>query len=428
MIEISTIVTLFAGIMAGMLVGLFPAMPIALGMMLIFPFADMMSVFEIFVYWAAVIIGSQYFGSVAAITTGVPGETSSLIYINAIKPLGISDRLKLILYTARGSLVASVAASIVCVAVFLIGSYDFMFWFNKIWVKAVIFALALGFFIYLSTNRLAAAILIGIGLLLGPKNNYALPDSWFALQMIFQNTTFFSMALGLLIVPELFKKYNEDHWRSKNDTNEVGNMPWSSAVKGGIIGSFVGLIPGPSATLSSNIAYQSERDLSRRVTAAESANNSAMITSMLPLLIVGIPITIGEVIVLQILQTKLVDWPDFSDVDGIGRMLIQIQLICAGLAVVYYFLSTRLIDFYGRMLHLLQSRFRVILSILIAVLAFVDFYYSELGIVKYVLLFLFFSSIGLWLDRKNIDPIPMLFAFILGDKVIWTAMQVMAQF
>lgn len=427
MIELSTIVVLFAGIMAGMLVGLFPAMPIALGMMLIFPFADIMSVFEIFVYWAAVIIGSQYFGSVAAITTGVPGETSSLIYINAIKPLGISDRLKLILYTARGSLAASVAASVVCVAVFLIGSYDFMFWFNKIWVKAVIFSLALGFFIYLSSNRIAAAILVAIGIILGPKNNYALPDAWFAVQLIFQNTTFFSMALGLLIVPELFKKYDADHWRRSNDTNQIGDMPWGSAVKGGIIGSFIGLIPGPSATLSSNIAYQSERDLGRRVTAAESANNSAMITSMLPLLIVGIPITIGEVIVLQILQTKLVDWPDLSDIEGIGRMLIQIQLICVGLAAAYYFLSTRLIDVYGRALQVLQSRFRLILAVLIAALGFIDFYYSELGIIKYIALFLFFSLIGLWLDRKHIDPIPMLFAFILGDKVIWTAIQVIAQ-
>lgn len=427
MIELSTIITLFAGIAAGMLVGLFPAMPIALGMMLIFPFAEIMSVFEIFVYWAAVIIGSQYFGSVAAITTGVPGETSSLIYLNAIKPLGISDRLKLILYTARGSLTASVAASVVCVAVFLIGSYDFMFWFNKIWVKAVIFSLALGFFIYLSNNRIAAAVLVAIGIMLGPKNNYALPDTWFAVQLIFQNTTFFSMALGLLIVPELFKRYDAEHWRRSNDTNQIGDMPWSSAVKGGIIGSFVGLIPGPSATLSSNIAYQSERDLGRRVTAAESANNSAMITSMLPLLIVGIPITIGEVIVLQILQTKLVDWPNLSDVEGIGRMLIQIQLICVALAMVFYFLSTRLIDFYGRALQVLQSRFRLILAVLIAALGFIDFYYSELGIIKYIALFLFFSLIGLWLDRKGIDPIPMLFAFILGDKVIWTAIQVIAQ-
>jgi len=427
LLELSTILTLFAGIAAGMLVGLFPAMPIALGMMLIFPFAEIMSVFEIFIYWAAVIIGSQYFGSVAAITTGMPGETSSLVYLNAIKPLGITDRLKMILYTARGSLTASVAASVVCMAVFLIGSYDFMFWFNKIWVKAVVFSLALGFFIYLSSNRWAAAILVCIGVLLGPKNNYALPDTWFALQLVFQNTTFFSMALGLLIVPELFKKYNEDHWRNKNNTNQVGDMPWGSAVRGGIIGSFIGLIPGPSATLSSNLAYQSERDLARKVTAAESANNSAMITSMLPLLIVGIPITIGEVIVLQILQTKLVDWPDLSDVGAIGSMLIQIQLICVALAVVFYFLSTRLIDFYGRALQVLQTRFRVILAVLIATLGFVDFYYSELGIIKYTLLFLFFSFIGLWLDRKGIDPIPMLFAFILGDKVIWTAIQVLAQ-
>jgi putative tricarboxylic transport membrane protein len=426
LIELSTIITFVSGIMAGMLVGLFPAMPIALGMMLMFPFVEFMSVFDIFLYWAAVIIGSQYFGSVAAITTGVPGETSSLIYLNSIKPLGIKDRIKLIKYTARGSVVASVAASVACVAVFVLGSYDFMFWFNKIWVKAVIFGFALLFFVLLSKNRPVALVLVMFGILLGPKNNYALPEAWYHLQETFQNTTFFSMALGLLIVPELFKKYDSEIWQSRNAESVIGDMPWTSAVKGGVIGSMIGLIPGPSATLSSNLAFHTEKDLSKKVTSAESANNSAMITSMLPLLIVGIPITVGEVIVLQILQTKLIDWPDLANLEEVGRMLLTIQLACVLLAVIYYFLSTSLLDVYARALLFLQSRFRFILLLLIAGLGLIDFYYSELGALKYVCLFLFFSAIGYALDKKNIDPIPMLFAFILGDKVIWTALQVIS--
>jgi putative tricarboxylic transport membrane protein len=429
MIEISTLVCLFAGIIIGVMTGLLPSMPMAVGMMLLFPFVDHITVLDIFVYWTAIIVGAQFFGSVATISTGIPGEASSLIYVNDIKNLAVADRTRLILYTAVGSWIASVSASVVGAVVFYLGSYEFLFWFNKIWVKATIFAIALGIFLYFSRHRIITLCLIFLGLVLSPKNNYALPDVWFHLQSVFENTTFFVIAIGLLIVPELFNRNTIEVGKKEHQTETITNgMPWFSAMKGSVVGALGGLIPGPSAVISATMAYASEKDIKKRITSAESANNSAMITSMFPLLVIGIPITITEVIVLQMLESRSINWPDLSDLENLGKTLIYVQMIAVALATAYFILSTRMIGFYAQLLMLLQSRLRIILLCLIVLLAGIDFYYSEISILNYLLLLTFFSAIGKILLIKKIDPIPLLFAFVVGDRVIWTGLQLLAKF
>ena len=148
-----------------------------------------------------------------------------------------------------------------------------------------------------------------------------------------------------------------------------------------------------------------------------------MITSMFPLMVIGIPITITEVIVLQMLEIKAISWPNLHDIESIGQTLVNVQIFAVILATIYWFLSTRAIGFYASVLSQLQSRFKLILIFLIVALAGLDFYYSELGILKYLVLLLLFGTIGVFLDKKEIDPIPLLFAFVVGDKVIWTATQ-----
>jgi putative tricarboxylic transport membrane protein len=73
-----------------------------------------------------------------------------------------------------------------------------------------------------------------------------------------------------------------------------------SIVRGGIIGLFVGIMPGAGASVASMLAYLAERKVSSTpekfgsgaidgVAAAESANNSAAHGAMIPMLSLGIP-------------------------------------------------------------------------------------------------------------------------------------------
>src|SRR4029079_13874357 len=71
-------------------------------------------------------------------------------------------------------------------------------------------------------------------------------------------------------------------------------------VRGGLVGFFVGILPGAGPTIAAMMAYVTEKRFSRRperfghgalgaVAAAESANNSAAHGALVPMLSLGIP-------------------------------------------------------------------------------------------------------------------------------------------
>jgi putative tricarboxylic transport membrane protein len=88
--------------------------------------------------------------------------------------------------------------------------------------------------------------------------------------------------------------------------------------RGSALGFFMGLLPGPSTTIASFLAYSVERKLSRApesfghgavegVVGPESANNSAVMGSMIPLLTLGIPFAAPSAIMLAGLRMHNVE-------------------------------------------------------------------------------------------------------------------------
>jgi putative tricarboxylic transport membrane protein len=83
-------------------------------------------------------------------------------------------------------------------------------------------------------------------------------------------------------------------------------------MRGGVIGLFVGIMPGAGASIASMLAYLAERNFSRNperfgcgaidgVAAVESANNSASHGAMIPMLSLGIPGSASTAILLAAL-------------------------------------------------------------------------------------------------------------------------------
>jgi TctA family transporter len=91
--------------------------------------------------------------------------------------------------------------------------------------------------------------------------------------------------------------------------------------------------------------------------------------------------------------------------------------------VVYYFLSTHLINWYVDLVVALHHRMKFILFAVVGVLIAADLYASETTTVQYFSLLGLFTLLGLYLKKKNVSPIPLLFAIILGDKLIWLYVQ-----
>jgi putative tricarboxylic transport membrane protein len=100
--------------------------------------------------------------------------------------------------------------------------------------------------------------------------------------------------------PERAAKVKSVKLRELMPSREEWRRAWAPWGRGSALGFFFGLLPGPSATLSSFSAYRLEKAVSKNrdqlgkgavegVAAPEAANNGAAVGSLVPLLSLGLP-------------------------------------------------------------------------------------------------------------------------------------------
>lgn len=423
-----TCIVLF-GILVGILVGLFPALPVYTGPFLLYYFASSWPLEYQLTFWLVVISGSQFFGSVATITTQIPGEESSLVYLNDLNSMNHSQKNVLLYNTAWGSLIAGLlGTAAVGIILHSVNGFE-VTWFSSLKFQLLCYTLAIVSFFFMNKNIFVTVALVALGLLLAPKNNYALPPDWFWLQQWTQGYTFYMLILGLMIIPELLT-LNIGNLKEDQEKFEVEHsrlLSWVSVIKSSIIGLIAGLVPGPSASLGSIAAYKTTRsDTMSKITAAETANNAAVITCALPLLMLALPINQNTIIMSNIADLRSITlheaiWqPSFIT----GISVIDLTLIALTVSIViYYFLSTHLIDLYTYLIKSLYHKLKFVMIGVVGALVAVDVITGEVAVGHYFMLLSFFVLIGLMLQRFKISPIPFMFAVILGDKIIWSYLQ-----
>jgi TctA family transporter len=425
---IELIVVALAGILIGILTGLLPALPVFTGPFLLFYFYNDFPLEHLIVFWLAVVSGSQFFGSIAVITTKIPGEESSLVYIRDLDSISHNEKNSLLYNTAYGSWIAGTLSTLFvwfCVQFVNIGN---MPWLMSIPFQFSLYVLALLSFLFLDRRWWWTVGLVMLGLLLGPKQNYAIPDEWFALQYYTQGYTFYMLALGAVVLPDVFLS-NEQRAKVEGHFEAVKDKTHSFylGVKSAVIGSLAGLVPGPSASLASIAAYKTAgSDVKKKIIAAETANNSSVITCSVPLILMALPINFNA-----LLMSNIVDMKGMTIFDEVfmpsvisGLRVIDaamlVLLVCLG---IYYYLSTHLIDWYAKFIVSIHHRMKTILFVILGSLIVVDLWASELSIVAYFTLLSAFTVLGFILKYREVSPLPFLFATILGDKLIWLTVQ-----
>jgi putative tricarboxylic transport membrane protein len=172
--------------------------------------------------------------------------------------------------------------------------------------------------------------MIALGLFLStiginPMDSY--PRFTFGSEKLMLGIDFLPIAVGLFGISEILsiamEKYvkpvvrrvrlKELYPNRDEMTRSAGPM-----LRGSALGFFVGLLPGPSTVISTFVAYALEKRVSRTperfgrgavegVVAPESANNSAVMGSMVPLLTLGIPFAAPSAIMLAGLRMHNVE-------------------------------------------------------------------------------------------------------------------------
>jgi TctA family transporter len=300
------------GCLLGTLIGVLPGIgPIATLAMLLPATFKIGDPTASLIMLAGIYYGAQYGGSTTAILVNLPGESSSVVTALDGYQMARRGRAGVALSTAAlGSFFAG------CVATFLLAAaapplaqiaFKFGPWeYFSLMVLGLIAAVVLA---HGSVIKAIGMILLGLLLgLVGTDVNSGLARFNFGIPELTDGIGFVCIAMGVFGFAEIIKNLEQGGarevftnkvtslWPTKQDVKEAS----PAVLRGTVLGSLLGILPGGGAVLGSFSAYTLEKKVAkdaskfgqgdiRGVAAPEAANNAAAQTSFIPLLTLGIP-------------------------------------------------------------------------------------------------------------------------------------------
>ena len=299
------------GCVLGTLIGVLPGLgPVATIAMLL-PATYALPPIAALIMLAGIYYGAQYGGSTTAILINIPGESSSVVTAIDGYQMARNGRAGVALFTAGvGSFFAGCFATLV-LAGFAAPLSELAFKFGPAEYFSLMVLGLIGAVVLASGSLIKAIAMIILGLLLGligTDVNSGTARYSFDIPQLTDGIGFVAVAMGVFGFAEImvnleqkekretFLKKVTNLWPSKADFKRM--VP--PILRGTVLGSVLGILPGGGAALASFGAYSLEKKVSKYssefgkgaiegVAAPESANNAASQTSFIPLLTLGIP-------------------------------------------------------------------------------------------------------------------------------------------
>lgn len=311
----------FIGVLIGTLVGVLPGLGSTTTMALMLPFTLTMDPAAAIIMLAGVYYGAQYGGSTTAILVRVPGEAASAVTTLEGYEMARRGRGGAALFIAAVG--SWVAGSLGVVGLQLMGPVVSRFALS--FGAPEMFALMLLAFVVMASlrnqSRLKTTAMLLLELVLGtvgmdPVSGFA--RFTFGIVDLMDGIEFIPVIMGLFGVAELL-------WLLRDEDKSIGVVSprfrdlyprWDELrrsiwpiLRGSVIGFVVGLLPGPSSSMSALLSYGAERRLRPQVgwgkgavegvAGPESANNAATSAAMVPLLVLGLPFAPSTAVLLS---------------------------------------------------------------------------------------------------------------------------------
>ncbi len=414
------------GTAIGVLPGIGPTATIALLLPITFNFDPVSSIIML----AGIYYGAQYGGSTTAILLNLPGETSAAVTaIDGYQMARLGRAGQALATAALGSFFAGTVATVV-LAVFAPPLAEAALKFGpaeyfSLVVLGLVASIALA-----SGSMWKALAMIVLGLLLGMVGQdveTGFPRFTFGARELYGGLNFVSLAVGMFGIAEILRNLQTGIHRPSM-VREVKNLRLGRkelrqitppVLRGTVMGSLLGILPGGGHVLASFTSYSMEKRLSKHpeefgkgaiegVAAPESANNAAAQTSFIPLLTLGLPahpvmaLLIGAFIIQGITpgpnvinDEPVLFWGLIASMWVGNLMLVLLNLPLIGLWV-----------------KLLSIPYRILFP---AIIAFSTIGCYSLGLNAYhVFAIAFFAVLGYVLIRLGCEPAPLLLGFVLG--------------
>lgn len=300
------------GVVMGSAVGVLPGIGPIGAMAVLLPISFTMDATGGLLMLAGIFYGAMYGGSTTSILMRVPGEATSVI--TAIDGYEMTKRGRAgaaLAVAAIGSFIAgTIAVIFLQFAAPLVTDIAITFTAAEFFALTVFAMFVLSRLSSRSFTRTMTSV--AFGLLLATIGLDAVTGNQrftFGVFELTQGVDLTALAVGLFGVAEVFLLAEQKgeppalptiRFRELYPTKEEMRRAVPPMFRGGFMGFFFGLIPGPAAVMSTYASYALEKRLSAHpesfgrgaiegVAGPESANNGASGGSMIPLLLLGIP-------------------------------------------------------------------------------------------------------------------------------------------
>jgi TctA family transporter len=301
----------FVGVALGTLIGVLPGIGPVPTIAMLLPITYTLPPISALIMLAGIFYGAQYGGSTTSILVNLPGEASSVVTCLDGHQMAKQGR-------------AGAALAIAAIASFFAGTVSTVVlaaagpWLGRLaitfgpaeYFSLMVLGLA-GAVVLAHGSLLKAVAMTVLGLLLGlvgtDVNSGALRFT-FGVTELGDGIGFVIIAMGVFGFAEIITNLGSDTHREVTAHRIEGLWPGReelrraapAIVRGTVLGSLLGVLPGGGAMLSSFASYALEKKISRDphrfghgaiegVAGPEAANNAGAQTSFIPMLTLGIP-------------------------------------------------------------------------------------------------------------------------------------------
>jgi putative tricarboxylic transport membrane protein len=419
------LIGVFVGTLIGVLPGLGPTATIAM----LLPLTFVLPPVSALIMLAGIYYGSQYGGSTTSILVNLPGEAASVVTTLDGYQMARQGRAGVALTaSAIGSFFAGTVATLL-IALFAPPLSEIALKFGPADYFSLM-VLGLVASVVLAQGSLLHAIgMVVLGLLLGLVGtdvNSGAQRFTFNIPQLADGIGFVVVAMGMFGLAEIIRNLEGEESRSAMakitslmPTREDWKRMIAPILRGTLIGSAVGILPGSGSILGSFAAYSFEKKVSKNraqfgkgaiegVAAPESANNAGAQTSFIPMLTLGIPsnpvmaLMVGAMIIqgIQPGPSVIKEQPALFWGIIVSMWIGNLFLVILNLPLI------------GIWVRMIMVPYQLLYP---AILVFCGIGVFSLKNTEADIFFMaLFGALGYLFSKLGCEPAPMLLAFILG--------------
>jgi TctA family transporter len=316
----------FIGVTVGTIVGVLPGIGALAAISLALPMTYYLDPTAALIMLAGIFYGAQYGGSTASILLNLPGTATAAVTCLDGYPMAKQGKGALALFvTAINSFVGSSFAILLVMGFApLIAEFALKFGATEYFSIMLLGLIAASTLSVGSPLKGLTMVAFGVALgLVGTDVNTGMFRYNFGIVELADGVGLVALAMGLFGVAEIIAnmgmRYDaplnakEITFRSMLPTRKEWGQLWWPTVRGSVIGSFVGALPGTGPAIASFMAYALEKKIAddpsrfghgaiEGISAPEAANNASVQAAFIPTLSLGIP---GDAVVAVMLGAMM---------------------------------------------------------------------------------------------------------------------------